>query len=122
MLFMESKVGICDNSGVTVVKCIKVVGKGNILAGPGCVVVGSVARVKPRRKIKKGDIARVVIVSSRRLQARRVGNYIASMSNAAVLVKRTEVVPYGNRLKGISFLELRKHGLSKILTMSKNVI
>jgi large subunit ribosomal protein L14 len=117
---MESKLYVSDNTGIRIIKCIQVIRKPIGLSGN--MVMASVQSVRPRRKIKKGDITRALIVRTVRNQSRLVGCFIRANSNSVVLLKNKELLPYGNRMKTVAFLELRKYGFAKLLTMTKYVV
>jgi large subunit ribosomal protein L14 len=122
MLFMESVVNISDNSGIKKVKIIKGINRGKSYLGPGRLAIGSVQKVKPRRKIKKGDLVRVIIFRTKVDFIRLSGVRAYFGSHSAVLLKKTEDIPYGNRVKTMGSIELRKAGFLKILSMSKLVV
>jgi large subunit ribosomal protein L14 len=120
MVFMETKIGVADNSGVKVVKCIsKSPYKGFSV---GHTFMASIFDVKARRRAKKGQVWRCLLIRVRKVKGRLVGVYLSSYSNSAILLKKEDNVPYANRLRSSAFLELRKHGFSKVLSMTRSVV
>lgn len=101
----NTKLSIVDNSGVSKFRVISFyrIQKGVI----GQLCVGSLNRVKPRRKLKKGQIFRAILVQSRRPVSRRMGFYIRSLASRSILMKRNEYIPLASRLNGYFFAELR---------------
>ena len=101
----SSKISIIDNSGVSKVKNIMVYG-----GKPGRVsnlLISSLSSVKPRRKIKRGDLVRSLIIQSRHPVQRPIGSVIRSVATRAILMKKQEFEPLANRLNGFFFIELR---------------
>lgn len=122
MLFVNnnSKLSIIDNSGVSK---FRVIGIARFLSGRiGNLCVGSLNRVKPRRRLKKGQIFRSLIVQSRFPSFRRYGAYIRSLATRSILVKRTELLPVANRLNSFYFLELRNFEAFKLSAITIYVI
>ena len=63
MIQMESILGVADNSGAKKVHCIKVLGGSKRrYASVGDIIVVSIREAMPNGKVKKGDVARAVIV------------------------------------------------------------
>lgn len=106
LLNNNSKISVIDNSGVTKFRLINVCRFGNGSIGNSC--IGSLNKVKPRRRLKKGQIFRALIVQSRFPVFRKIGVYIRSLATRSILIKRTEYIPVANRLNSFYFLELRK--------------
>ena len=119
---MESVLNVADNSGVRRLKMIKALGYGKSYASAGRLIIASVADVKSKRKIKKGDLVRAVVFRVKYEKKRSLGLVFSSSSNSVVLLKKTENVPYGNRVRTVGSIQLRKFNLSKILSLSKFVL
>lgn len=114
MLFINnnSKLSIIDNSGVSKFRVINVTRFASGLIGNLC--VGSLNKVRPRRRLKKGQIFRSLIVQSRFPSFRKYGAYMKSLATRSILVKRSELVPVANRLNSFYFLELRSFEAFKL--------
>src|SRR4051794_10308876 len=81
MIQMTSVLDIADNSGAKKVFCIKVLGGSRRrYAGIGDVVIVSIREAIPGAKVKKGEVARAVIVRTKRELA---GATAASSSSTA---------------------------------------
>jgi len=90
MIQMQSVLNAADNSGAKRVMCIKVLGGSRRrYASVGDIVVCSVREALPGAKVKKGDIARAVIVRTAKEIARSDGTYIRFDGNSAVLARNT---------------------------------
>jgi len=101
----NSKVWVSDNTGVTKIRNIIFYKKKNPTVSN--IFVGSIARVKARRKIKKGQIFRAILIQSRFPVFRAYGSYIRSLATRSILIKRGEYVPISNRVAGFFFYELK---------------
>ena len=63
MIQMQSTLDVADNSGARLVQCIKVLGGSKRkYASVGDVIVVAVKEAIPNGKVKKGDVAKAVIV------------------------------------------------------------
>jgi ribosomal protein L14 len=101
----NSKVWVSDNTGVTKIRNIIFYKKKNPTVTN--TFVGSISRVKARRKIKKGQIFRAILIQSRFPVFRSYGSYIRSLATRSILIKRAEYVPISNRVSGFFFYELK---------------
>ena len=107
MIQMSTEMNVADNSGAKRVACIKVLGGSKRkYASIGDVVVVAVKEAIPNAKVKKGDVARAVIVRTAKEIARPDGSYIRFDGNAAVLVNKDHD-PIGTRIFGPVARELR---------------
>jgi len=122
MIQVESKLEIADNSGAKEVRCIKVLGGSRRrYAGLGDIIVVSVTECLPNTKVKKGDIARAVIVRVRQEHRRDDGSYIKFDKNSAVLITK-EKEPVGTRIFGPVARELRYRRFMKIVSLAPEVL
>ena len=63
---MESMLVVADNSGAKLAKCVKVLGGSkHMITGVGKIIVLSIVEVSPTSKIKKGSVAKGVIIRTR---------------------------------------------------------
>lgn len=111
ILSSNSKLSITDNSGVRTIRLIIVYDR--CCATIGTLFVGSISKVKPHRRLKKGQILRSLLVQTRRSIYRPTGSYVRSLATRAILMKKTEYSPLANRASGFFFLELRISQLYK---------
>lgn len=122
MIQVESKLEVADNSGAKEVRCIKVLGGSRRrYAGLGDIVVVSVTECLPNTKVKKGDIARAVIVRTAKEHRRADGTYIKFDKNSAVLLN-PQKEPIGTRIFGPVARELRARKFMKIVSLAPEVL
>lgn len=122
MIQVESRLLVADNSGAKQVLCIKVLGGSKRrYARVGDIIVVSVKEAIPRGKVKKGEVARAVVVRTTKDVKRQDGTVIRFDSNAAVLIdKRNE--PVGTRIFGPVARELRAKSFMKIVSLAPEVL
>lgn len=122
MIQMSTEMNVADNSGAKKVACIKVLGGSKRkYASIGDVVVVAVKEAIPNAKVKKGDVARAVIVRTSKEIARADGSYIRFDGNAAVLVNKDHE-PIGTRIFGPVARELRAKKFMKIISLAPEVL
>lgn len=122
MIQMSTEMNVADNSGAKKVACIKVLGGSKRkYASIGDVVVVAVKEAIPNAKVKKGDVARAVIVRTSKEIARADGSYIRFDGNAAVLVNKDHE-PVGTRIFGPVARELRAKKFMKIVSLAPEVL
>ncbi len=87
MVQQESQVKIADNSGARRALVIRVLGGSKRrYAGLGDVVVVTIKDAIPTGQVKKGEVAKAVIVRTAKETKRKDGSYIRFDENAAVLI------------------------------------
>ncbi len=122
MIQEESMLIVADNTGAKKVKCFRILGGSRRKsASVGDVIVCSVKSAIPRSPVKKGDIARAVIVRTKKEVRRRDGSYIRFDENAVVLVN-AENEPLGTRVFGPVARELREKRFMKIVSLAPEVL
>jgi len=122
MIQMQTMLNIADNSGARVARCIHVLGgTRRRYARLGDVVVISVQDAIPGGNAKKGEVARAVIVRTRKEYRRKDGSYIRFDDNAAVLID-TNGEPRGTRIFGPVARELREKHFMKIISLAPEVL
>ena len=122
MIQMTSVLDVADNSGAKKVFCIKVLGGSRRrYASIGDVVIVSIREAIPGAKVKKGEVARAVIVRTKRELARPDGSYIKFDGNSAVLINK-ENEPIGTRIFGPVARELRSKKFMKIISLAPEVV
>jgi len=122
MIQQTTILDVADNSGAKKVYCIKVLGGSKRkYASIGDVIVVSVKEALPNSKVKKGDVAKAVIVRTAKEIARPDGTYIRFDSNSAVLVNK-ENEPVGTRIFGPVARELRAKKFMKIISLAPEVL
>jgi large subunit ribosomal protein L14 len=118
----ESILDVADNSGAKRVLCIRVLGgTRRRYAGLGDVIVVSVKEALPNARVKKGEVAKAVIVRTRREYGRADGSYIKFDTNSAVLIN-DQNEPIGTRIFGPVARELRAKRFMKIISLAPEVV
>ncbi len=122
MIQMNSILDIADNSGAKRVMCIKVLGGSKRkYASIGDVIVVSIREAIPNAKVKKGDVAKAVIVRTKKEIRRMDGSYIRFDGNSAVLINKDNE-PIGTRIFGPVARELRARKFAKIISLAPEVL
>jgi large subunit ribosomal protein L14 len=122
MIQMSSVLDVADNSGAKKVYCIKVLGGSRRrYASVGDIIVVSIREAIPGSKVKKGDVARAVIVRTAKEIARSDGSFIRFDENSAVLVNK-ENEPIGTRIFGPVARELRAKRFMRIVSLAPEVL
>lgn len=122
MIQQETRLDVADNSGAKEVLCIRVLGGSRRrYARVGDIIVVSIKDAIPRAKVKKGDVARAVVVRTAKSTIRADGTSIRFDQNAAVLIdKKNE--PIGTRIFGPVARELRAKSFMKIISLAPEVL
>ena len=122
MIQQESMVRIADNSGARRALCIRVLGGSRRrYAGVGDIIVVTVKDAIPGGTVKKGEVARAVVVRTAKESRRPDGSYIRFDENAAVLINDNNE-PRATRIFGPVARELRDKRFMKIVSLAPEVI
>jgi large subunit ribosomal protein L14 len=122
MIQQESVLKIADNTGAKRALCIRVLGgSGRRYARVGDLIIVTVKNAIPNAGVKKGEVARAVIVRTAKEMRRKDGSYIRFDENAAVLVNPNGE-PRGTRIFGPVGRELREKGYMKIVSLAPEVL
>ena len=122
MIQQESMLRIADNSGAKQAKCIRVLGGSRRrYARVGDVIVVAVKDALPDGTVKKGEVARAVVVRTAKETRRRDGSYIRFDDNAAVIINDAGE-PRATRIFGPVGRELREKRFMKIVSLAPEVI
>ena len=122
MIQQESIVKIADNSGAKKALVIRVLGGSKRrYARIGDIVVVAVKDALPDGTVKKGDVAKAVVVRTRKEQRRKDGSYIRFDENAAVIINDAGE-PRATRIFGPVGRELREKKFMKIVSLAPEVI
>src|SRR5215470_205083 len=121
MIQPRSMLDVADNSGAKKAQCIRVLGGSNKrYASLGDIVIVAVKEAVPDGTVKKGEVARAVVVRTVKEVGRKDGSYIRFDRNAVVLVK-TDDNPVGTRIFGPVARELRDRQFTKIISLAPEV-
>ena len=122
MIQATTVLDVADNSGAKKVFCIKVLGGSRRrYASVGDIIIVSVREAIPNAKVKKGEIARAVVVRTAKEVARNDGTLIRFDDNSAVLISK-ENEPIGTRIFGPVARELRARRFMKIVSLAPEVL
>ena len=122
MVQTTTTLDVADNSGAKKIMCIRVLGgTKRKYASLGDVIVVSIKEAIPNAKVKKGEIAKAVIVRTRKEVSRQDGSYIRFDANSAVLVDKDNE-PIGTRIFGPVARELRAKKFMKIISLAPEVL
>jgi large subunit ribosomal protein L14 len=122
MIQQESMVRIADNSGAKQAKCIRVLGGSRRrYARVGDIIVVAVKDALPDGTVKKGDVAKAVVVRVAKEMRRKDGSYIRFDDNAAVIINDAGE-PRATRIFGPVGRELREKRFMKIASLAPEVI
>ena len=102
--------------------CIKVIGGSHRrYASVGDIIVVSIKESMPQSKVKKGDVAKAVVVRTKRKVRRADGSFIRFDDNSAVLINNQKE-PIGTRIFGPVARELRAKQFVKIVSLAPEVL
>lgn len=122
MIQQESMVRIADNSGAKRALVIRVLGGSKRrYARIGDIVVVAVKDALPDGTVKKGEVARAVVVRTKKEIRRKDGSYIRFDENAAVIINDAGE-PRATRIFGPVGRELREKRFMKIVSLAPEVI
>jgi large subunit ribosomal protein L14 len=122
MIQQESRLGVADNSGAKEVLCIRVLGgTKRRYASVGDKIVVSVKSASPSGNVKKGSVAKAVVVRTRKEVRRPDGSYIRFDDNAVVLLNAAGEMR-GTRIFGPVARELRENNFMKIVSLAPEVL
>jgi large subunit ribosomal protein L14 len=122
MLQQESIVRIADNSGAKKALVIRVLGGSKRrYSSVGDRIIVAVKDALPDGTVKKGDVAKAVVVRTTRNVRRKDGSYIRFDENAAVIINDAGE-PRATRIFGPVARELRDKRYMKIVSLAPEVI
>ena len=122
MIQQETRLRVADNTGAKEILCFKVLGGSRRkYASIGDQIVITVKKALPGGMVKKGEVARAVVVRVKKEVRRRDGSYIRFDDNAAVILN-AQNEPKGTRIFGPVARELREGGYMKIISMAPEVL
>ena len=118
----RSILDVADNTGARRASCIGVLGlKGKAFARLGDIININIKESSPEAIVKKGQIAKAVIVRTKNAVQRKDGTYIRFDRNAVVIIDN-QLNPRGTRVFGPVARELREKNFMKIISLAPEVI
>jgi len=122
MIQPRTMLEVADNSGAKKVQCIRVMGGSHKkYASLGDTIIVAVKEAAPDGAVKKGEVARAVVVRTVKEVRRPDGSYIRFDRNSAVLLN-PQNNPVGTRIFGPVARELRNKQFTKIISLAPEVI
>ena len=122
MIQQESRLAVADNSGAKEVLCIRVLGgTKRRYASVGDKIVVAIKIATPSGAVKKGQVAKAVIVRTRKEIRRADGSYIRFDDNACVILNQAGEIR-GTRIFGPVARELRENNFMKIVSLAPEVL
>lgn len=122
MIQMRSILDVADNTGARRVSCIGVLGRANRhYADVGDIITINIKESTPEAIVKKGEVAKAVVVRTRDLIRRPDGSYLRFDRNAVVIIDNTKN-PRGTRVFGPIARELREKDFTKIISLAPEVV
>lgn len=113
---------VADNTGAKKASCIGVIGRGGKkYAEIGDIITCNIKEATPDAVIKKGEVAKGVIVRTAAPIRRPDGSYLKFDRNAVVLID-IQGNPRGTRIFGPVARELREKNFLKIASLAPEVI
>jgi large subunit ribosomal protein L14 len=122
MIQQESRLSVADNSGAKEVLCIRVLGgTKRRYASVGDKIVVAVKSAMPSGAVKKGSVAKAVVVRTKKEVRRADGSYIRFDDNAVVILNQAGEMR-GTRIFGPVARELRENNYMKIVSLAPEVL
>jgi len=122
MIQLRSILDVADNTGAKKASFILVYGKKNSpIARIGDVINVNVKESSPGAIVKKGEVAKAVVVRTRAAIRRADGSLLRFERNAIVFID-DKMNPRGTRVFGPVARELRDKNFSKIISLAPEVI
>jgi large subunit ribosomal protein L14 len=122
MIQTESRLSVADNSGAKEVLCIRVLGgTRRRYASVGDKIVVAIKSAMPNGAVKKGSVAKAVVVRTKKEVRRADGSYIRFDDNACVILNQAGEMR-GTRIFGPVARELRENNYMKIVSLAPEVL
>lgn len=122
MIMMGTRMDVADNTGAKKASMIGVIKRSGMLtAAIGDVITCNIKESTPTAEVKKGQVARGVIVRTAAPILRKDGTVLRFDHNAVVLIDK-DGNPRGTRVFGPVARELRKKNFMKIVSLAPEVI
>lgn len=123
MLQPRSIVKIADNSGAKLGRVFKILGSSKKrYATLGEIVTISVQKAEPRKRVKKKEVLRAVVVRQNSNFKRKDGSYIKFDENAVVIVEKDKKDSIAGRIFGPIPREIGEMGFQKIFSLAPEIV
>ena len=122
MLQQESRLKVADNTGAKECLVIRVLGgTKRRYASVGDKIVVAIKSSTPQGTVKKGSVAKAVVVRTKKAVRRKDGSYIRFEDNACVILDAQGEMR-GTRVFGPVARELRDKEYTKIISLAPEVL
>jgi large subunit ribosomal protein L14 len=124
-VFIGTKIKIIDNSGASLAECIEIYRSSKYFgANVGGLLLVTIKKVAPNKKIKKGNLCKAIVVRSKENITRSGGQQIILSDNAIVLLHNSTLLPRSKRCKTPLLEELRFSFINglKVLSLAPVVL
>ena len=116
MIIVGSNVSICDNSGITLVKCIKISNSKKKVATALMNIVAVFQKSRTSSKFRKGAIVKVVLLSTGQQFYRKNGRFIKTQGTTGIILNEKGLPSY-NKVRGLTISEVRQSFLGKLMVL-----
>ena len=121
MIQLRSVLEVADNTGARKVGYIRKKGQMTDHAAVGDIITVHVKESSTDATVKKGEVAKAVVVRTKVPVRRADGSYVRFDSNAVVIIT-PDGNPKGTRIFGPVCRELRAKGFMKIISLAPEVL
>jgi len=121
MIQLRSVLDVADNTGARRAAMISRKGQNTDTASVGDIITVHIKQSTPEATVKKGEVAKAVVVRTKTAIRRNDGSYLRFDSNAIVILG-TDGNPKGTRIFGPVARELRDRKFMKIISLAPEVI
>lgn len=122
MIQLRSILDVADNTGARRASFIGVLGKKNCaIADVGDIINVNIKQSNPNAVVKKGEVAKAVVVRTKHAIRRPDGSSLRFDRNAIVFID-AQLNPRGTRVFGPVARELRDKNFTKIVSLAPEVI
>jgi large subunit ribosomal protein L14 len=121
MIQLRSVVDVADNTGARRAAMISRKGQTTDTAAIGDIITVHIKQSTPEATVKKGEVAKAVVVRTKTAIRRNDGSYLRFDSNAIVILG-TDGNPKGTRIFGPVARELRAKNFMKIISLAPEVL
>jgi large subunit ribosomal protein L14 len=121
MIQLRSILEVADNTGARRAALIQRMGQQTSTAHVGDVVTVHIKESTSDATVKKGEVAKAVVVRTKAPVRRADGSYLRFDSNAIVIIDATNN-PKGTRIFGPVARELRAKNFMKIISLAPEVL
>jgi large subunit ribosomal protein L14 len=121
MLQLRSIIDVADNTGARRAAMIAKKGQNTTTAAVGDIITVHIKESTTDASVKKGEVAKAVVVRTKQPIRRADGSYLRFDSNAIVIIG-ADGNPKGTRIFGPIARELRAKNFMKIISLAPEVL